>query len=398
VTTVASPLDIVRQARWLDRDRVTGYAKILAIAYVPLLVIPYRYAIGAEAGGRPSVDFMSFWSAAVLAWRDPASAYDAATQIAFQAQHFASDGRYLPFLYPPPFLALVAPLGLLPFALAYPLFVAVTYGVYVAFARRLLPGATWPIAVFPALYVNAVQGQTAALFTGLFAGASMLVERRPWLAGALYGCLIFKPQLGLLIPVALIAAGQWRAVLGAAISATALLAAALLLFGPQTYAAFLTNSATSAGLLHGVLDWAKVQSLFGAVRQVGGPFWLAAGMQAAMALLAAVVVARVWRSPADVLTRAAALATGALLATPYVLDYDFVLLIVPVCWLARGGLQGGFGPWDRAILVLAFLGPVACRYLAIAAGFNLAPLALAGFGWLLAGRMLRSVEAPSATA
>jgi hypothetical protein len=383
-------LDVLRQARWFDRERASGYAKIIAVAYVPLLIIPYLYAIGAEPGVRPSVDFMSFWSAAVLAWRDPASAYDAAIQIAFQAQAFQSVGRYLPFLYPPPFLAVVAPLGWLSFPVAYPVFVAATYAVYLVGARRLLPIGIWPIAVFPALYINAVQGQTGALFTGLFVAASMLVGRRPWMAGLLFGCLIFKPQLGLLIPVALVAGGCWRTIAGAALSALGLLAGALVLFGPETYQAFLHNTAVVASLLQGKLDWGKVMSLYGAVRQAGGPAWLALAAQAALTLAATAVVILVWRRNANPLTRTAALAMGALLITPYVLDYDFVLLIAPLAWLARSGLQSGFRPWERLILAVVYLAPLVARQAAVAAGFNFMPLLLIGFAGLVAAKMLRA--------
>jgi uncharacterized membrane protein len=35
--------------------------------------------------------------------------------------------------------------------------------------------------------------------------ASVLADRRPWLAGALLGLATFNPQLGLLIPIALLA-------------------------------------------------------------------------------------------------------------------------------------------------------------------------------------------------
>lgn len=384
-------LDFVRHARWLDRARVVGYARILALAYVPLLVIPFLFAIGTQPGGRPNVDFMSFWSAASLAWGDPARAYDPAAQIAFQAEAFQSHGRYLPFLYPPPFLALVAPLALIPFAVAYPAWVAATYAVYLAAARRLLPAGAWPTAVFPAVYVNAVQGQTAALFAGLFVAGGLLLARRPFVAGLVFGCLIFKPQLGLLIPIALIAGGLWRTLLGAALSSLGLLLLALIAFGPETYLAFIGAGSTSLGLLQegSPLGWAKVQSLYGALRQIGAPAWAAIGAQGVLSLVAAGAVAWVWRSGADMLTRMAALAVGALLATPYVLDYDFVLLIVPLCWLARRGMESGFGPWGKLLLLTVYVAPLVCRPAAMALGFNLMPLLVMGLLGMIASATFR---------
>ncbi len=375
---------------WPGHHRLAAAARILAIVYAPLLIVPYLFAIGSQPGYRVSVDFMSFWSAASLAWRDPASAYDAASQIAFQASAFQTRGGYLPFLYPPPFLALVAPLGLLPFALAYPAWVAATYGIYFASTRRLLAKAAWPIAVFPAVYINAVQGQTAALFTGIFLAAALQVERRPWVAGLLFGALVFKPQLALLVPLALIAGGKWRTFLAAALSASGLLLAALILLGTDTYRAFLDNSAVSLSLLQGgSVGWGKIQSLLGALNQIGAPPGLAAGAQGVLAIAAGAFVVAVWRTKADTLTKTAALAMGALLATPYMLDYDLVLLIAPICWLARRATEVGLRRWETCLLAAVYLGPLFCRQVAVAAGFNLMSPLLIGFAGLLAVKMLR---------
>lgn len=47
--------------------------------------------------------------------------------------------------------------------------------------------------------------QNGFLSAGLFGGALVLLERRPVLAGALFGLLTYKPHLGLLVPIVLIA-------------------------------------------------------------------------------------------------------------------------------------------------------------------------------------------------
>jgi len=376
---------------WLTPSRVAMTARLLGAVGLPFLAISYLFAIGAEPEGRPAVDFMSFWSAASLAWRDPPLSYDAASQIAFQARAFQMDGRYLPFLYPPPFLALIAPLGLLPFAVAYPLWAVATYLVYLAGARKLAPGALWPLAVFPALYLNAVQGQTAALFTGLFLLAALQVQCRPWLSGVLFGALIFKPQLALLIPVALIAAGAWRTLAAAGLCAAGLLLAALALLGPESFIAFFHSNSVSLSLLQAQspLGWAKLPSLFGALRQIGAPPMLALSAQALLALATAIFVGLVWRARRDAPTRAAALAMGALLATPYLLDYDFVLLVAPVYWFARDAWRRGPRTWEIVFLALVSLAPLACRRLSMETGVDPMPALMIAFAALLARRMLR---------
>ena len=57
----------------------------------------------------------------------------------------------------------------------------------------------------PAVFINAVGGQNGTWTAALFGGGLSLLERRPLLAGGLLGLLSYKLQLGLLIPVALLA-------------------------------------------------------------------------------------------------------------------------------------------------------------------------------------------------
>ncbi|HBS33696.1 MAG TPA: hypothetical protein DEA50_01280, partial [Parvularcula sp.] len=59
----------------------------------------------------------------------------------------------------------------------------------------------------PAALIALKYGQAAFLLSALFTGALMSLQRRPLLSGALFGLMAFKPQYGLLIPVALAAGG-----------------------------------------------------------------------------------------------------------------------------------------------------------------------------------------------
>ena len=60
-----------------------------------------------------------------------------------------------------------------------------------------------------------------------------------------------------------------------------------------------------------------------------------------------------WRSRAAFELKAAGLACGALLATPYVYMYDLVVLAVAVAFLLRDALQRGFSSFDGAALIAA---------------------------------------------
>jgi hypothetical protein len=188
------------------------------------------------------------------------------------------------------------------------------------------------------------------------------MPRRPIAAGVLLGLLTFKPHLGLLFPIALIAGREWRVLVTATIMAIAMAAASWLAFGTGTWQAFIGDigHTSQAFLSDGFADWRKLQSVFGLARSLGGSEPLAWTLQALVTLAAASAVAALWRSSAQYEIKSAALGTGLLLATPYVWTYDLVALAVPLAFLFRLGLTRGFLPHEltgigvACLLVLIF--------------------------------------------
>jgi hypothetical protein len=196
---------------------------------------------------------------------------------------------------------------------------------------------------FPAILSNAMVGQNGFVTAALFGGALIFMERRPLLAGCLIGLLSFKPHLGILLPIVLIAGGHWR-VLGAAATVVVLLfAASSFAFGIGTWEAFLhaLPIASQASLTDGRADWAKLQSVFGLVRMIGGSEGLAWTLQAMLTAGIAVLLGAIWRSKVSFDVKAAALVTGALLCTPYLFMYDLVVLAVPMAFLLRASRNDG---------------------------------------------------------
>ncbi len=92
----------------------------------------------------------------------------------------------------------------------------------------------------------------------------------------------------------------------------------------------------------GHADFGRLQSVFGFVRAHGGSEPLAWSVQAALSLALAAALVWLWRSRAPFDLKAAALAAGTLLVTPYVYMYDLVVLAVAVAFLLRFALERGF--------------------------------------------------------
>ena len=294
-----------------------------------------------DRNGKPiGTDFASFYAAGSLALEGHAAGiYDMATHYAREQQIFGAATPYYGWLYPPIFLLVAVPLALLPYAVALIVWQGASLALYLAVIAAILAkprgddGAIarlWlPVgAAFPAIFVNLGHGQNGFLTAGLLGAALLSLQRRPLLSGILFGLLAYKPQFGLLIPVALLAGGQWRATIAAGLTVVALMAVATLAFGTEIWWAFAASTETSRKVLleQGDVGFEKLQSVFAAIRMWGGGVPLAYWAQGAASVAAIGGVAWLWRTSADRDLKAALLMIATLLASPHALDYDLTIL------------------------------------------------------------------------
>lgn len=332
----------------------------LAVAHIVYLVASWRLGLWPNGTGVPS-DFVGVWAAGRLVLAgNPAAVYNwPVHKLVEQSAVGHSFAGYYGFPYPPTFLIAAAALALLPYLIAYVVWAFGTFPAYLAAIRAIIGDRIGYLlaAAFPAVLSNFVVGQNGFVTAGLIGGALILMERRPILAGVLLGLLTFKPHLGLLFPIALIAGREWRVLFTAAIVALVLACLSWFAFGSDTWQAFVGNIGhiSQAFLSEGHADFRKLQSVFGLTRAIGGSEALAWSLQAIVTLAAAGAVAALWRSAARYEIKAAALGAGLLLATPYIFTYDLVALAVPLAFLFRLGLARGFLPHELAAIGFACL-------------------------------------------
>lgn len=317
------------------------------------LVDPQGHAIATDfanvwAGGRQVLD------------GNAAAAYDVilhkAAEVAAVGHPF--DGHY-PWIYPPTFLFAATLLALLPYVQAQVAWTLLTFPLYAATVRGIIGHRIGLLlaCAFPGILANATVGQNGFVTAALFGGALIFMERRPLIAGCLIGLLSFKPHLGILIPIALVAGGHWRVIAAAAVTVALLFAASTLAFGIDAWEAFLQALpvASQASLTDGRANWAKLQSVFGVVRMIGGSEGLAWTLQAVLMGAIAVLMAAIWRSKVSFEIKAAALVTGALLCTPYLFMYDLVALAVPMAFLLRASREADDGTIEMIGFAVASL-------------------------------------------
>ena len=370
--STAATRSVLQDAAWLRSDRVAAVARVLLAVFAAfVLLIPLAAPNMAVAE-----DFAAFWTAGRLALQgEAASAYAAPGQDAMAA--LLGPGAYPPFLYPPPALLMWTPFALLGFKAAAALWLAITAGLYAATIGRLAGrNAMLPALACPAVLVCCFYGQNSLLSVALLGGAAILLDRRPIVAGFLIGCLIYKPQLALLVPLAWLIAGRWRAVLAAGYTVFALIAVSALTVGWESWAGFVAAlPAGSVWNADGAPGYDKYASLFAAARMLGATPAAAWIVQSAAMLGAAALVAWAARQRLDSRAEMAVLVCATALAVPFLGEYELVLLVMPAAWLIAAARRDGWLPYERATIATLFMSPLLIKTAAVQ-GIPLAPLAI----------------------
>jgi hypothetical protein len=219
-------------------------------------------------------------------------------------------------------------------------------------------------------------GQTGTWIAAIFGGALVIMERRPIAAGALLGLLIAKPQMALLVPVALVAAQNWRALAAMCASAATLVLVSTALFGIDRWYEFAARVALLRKFMveDGTGIWNLMISVFVMLRHVPLSVSASYAGQTLGLLVAVAIVALVWRSAASAPAKYAVLVSCSLLATPYVMVYDLVLAALVPLWLLQTSSRSR--NFDSLIIVssaLLLTVPVVAPIIVRAAGVQVGP-------------------------
>jgi hypothetical protein len=391
-------IDEARHARWLTRGRIIAGGQALLLIQLTILVLLalWQHGVITERASNTSSDFVSFYAAGKLALAGtPALAYDQAAHFLAEQRFTEAGAPYQYFFYPPVFLLLFAPLALLPYYLAFYVFEFATLAAFLLTFRSIPrePGWTWlaPVLAFPAIFWTFGLGQNAFLTAALFGGFTLLIDRRPALAGMLLGLLCYKPHFGLLAPVALVCGRHWRAFLAAAATVAILIGLSAALFGIETWRAYLTAFAGSdAVYAAGRIDYAGIVTPFGAARLLGFAPSAAYLVQACFTGAMVLLVGWAWHRKANPNARAATLLAATLLAVPLALLYDKLQLLVAIGWLVRDARRGGFRPWEKTTLLAVYLVSIGEYAIGSAWRLPLGPLTTTAVLLLASRRIVRT--------
>jgi alpha-1,2-mannosyltransferase len=391
--------------RPLQKQSLMLFAMCLATqAGANLIKYFHELSDGSRFGG----DFIGFWNAAHrVRHGDIAAIYDPDTwqRILSNTTGFISISW---FVYPPFTLFGLWPLGDATYneaVLAWSLVpLAFYFTLIVLLAKRSGLGAdanpacknnwsrTQAYAVLiafslPFLSANLFCGQTGAIIAVFFLGAAYFWPTRPILAGICIGLLAIKPQMGLLMPFALIASGQWRVVAAAATTVLSLITLSTLWLGAAIWTDYLRMSQMFGHFVGKGYDQIKQLALspYVSLQGAGMPAALAGLLQVVVSVaVLTVIIQGFWQRKSDKFgkeederfdLRLALLAAGTLLATPYSLSYDTPLLMLSVIPLLARSWRDGWDGIELASVTALLILPYA-QLLAVGSHVPFAFLAL----------------------
>ncbi|PMS38656.1 uncharacterized protein DUF2029 [Trinickia symbiotica] len=299
----------------------------------------HYYLLRQSTGPLLGWDFVVFWSAARVTLEHGAAMVFSPTvlhEMEAAVGHFREIG---PWAYPPTFLLALIPFGLFSFATAFGLFSAAGLAVYAVALRRAVRGLDPPYMLFAAGFsgvgVALAAGQNSLLTTAAAAGATLLLDSNPILAGTCVAALAIKPQLAVLFPLALACGRKWKALAASAAWALAFATVATAILGADAWTVFAAHlpSFNQRFVEHGSTHWAAMPTVFAAARLAGASVPAAYVAQALIGVPAAAAVAYLWLCDARFELRVSALALGTLLVQPYLMYYDLAWLSLPIVML-----------------------------------------------------------------
>ena len=339
------------------------------------------------------IDFRALWSAAYLAISGQAAdAYDPniLNQVCWSLDPYIQmvntgiyDASTIPvrlyWLYPPTYLLLIAPLGLLPLVPACILYLISSFAAYVAVLRKFVPSNAVLLALiaFPAVWSNFRLGQNGYLITALFGFALFLLPRRPRIAGIFIGALCIKPHLALMFPVALMAIGAWSTLLIAIATGLIFVTATFYFWGFGVWQDWFISLKMARLILETYpFHWNFSPSVFAFMRLLGAPLSLAYSSHFIVAALVALAVWKIWRTCSLWPICQSILVLASVLASPYIMDYDLTLLALPIALIAKEGVKYDWMPAERQMLTILWALPVLMVLVSFYTSIQIGPIVL----------------------
>jgi glycosyl transferase family 87 len=312
---------MARSTRWRNLGTAAGAVTAVLFALFDL----YQWAL-AYAGDKFHNDFTFYYTAARIGllhgWPH---IYDLQLQQAYldalgSGIHIAELARYIS---PPPVAWAAAPLTVLPYTAALGAWTIMLLAAVVLTWRLAAPGAGLARLIYvaaalgwlPVIYALQLEQPGPFVALGVAASYALLRANRQVWAGVALGALALKPQLAFLVPIALLAAGRYRAFLASAAALGFLAVASMMSLGTGGIADYMDRLSFASSV--------PVNREF-TIAPLIGNLAVTRGVQVLIAIWSLALVYRMRnRGPEWIFIPAL---VGGLLASPYLHLDDFLML------------------------------------------------------------------------
>jgi hypothetical protein len=301
-------------------------------------------------------------------------------------------GASYPFAYPPTYLPVLALLGRFSGPVSFVVLMGATLPLYLwaTVGNRWRSPALLAALAAPTTTLALVAGQSGFLASALLVGGLRLAPTSPVASGILFGLLTYKPQIGLLVPLALVVARAWRTIVTATVTALVLGLVTTLLYGLSIWLTWLASVpgfsrqvAAEGGQIEHLMPTVLI-----AIQHLGVPSPIDVLAQWTCTATVAITVGYLFSRGANPLA-GAGLMTAVFLVTPYAFIYDMPIVATAIIWFVSERHRSGdvLDLSEILAIVLALLAPIVLN----AGGSNipLAPLSLALLLGLIARRCRR---------
>jgi hypothetical protein len=367
------------QIRQVNPLLLTGVFCVCLAAYTFAAI--WSGMIGADGLSWTNTDFSNYWIASRLVLEGQSLDLFSGQDIYFQHMQaaFGADYPWHNWSYPPSFLLIIWPLGLMPHAPSMVVFLLATVILFLHSVFKVEEGASAIVPILFSMFLicNGFLAQNGYLTAALMIYGLACRDRSPVWAGIAFGLLTVKPQLGLLIPILLLYERRWSVILWAILTALFLIGLSALIFGLDSWRGYLQHNIPYQGEvmaeLSGVFLY-MMPSVFGYLRSLGFDASMAMLFHLPIAGLALAAFIRGLFLSRTRFQRDVLLLAASFLVSPYALIYDMGALAAFAAIAFQRSERGGRAEMICKLLLAATaVLPVLHPFLTFSSSLPVAP-------------------------
>jgi hypothetical protein len=378
---------------------LSNWVMINALEILPVLILASyflkRVFIALTEGlNLKQSDFSLYWVASSLIMRGDADILYNFSAFNRILENQTGSPFPMPWFYPPIYMLIVAPLSLIPFELSYAIWLLVPLMAFLALVYKIAPDKKvilWCLA-FPSTLLNFDYGQNGILSAAIMGWGLLLLDERPVLSGVLLGILCYKPQLCVLVALALFALRKWQCLVSAFLTFILLSIMCTFVFGYEIWFKFFESMKSAFDVLGSApggltVNLSRMVTPFAMTRLIM-PTPAAYIIQAIIMVFSAAATYFIWLKFKSLQLKSSILVICTLVFTPYAFEYDYVVLALPLAWIYWEGYTKGWLKGEKVLLAIIWLSPLLVKTIYEHFDLQIYPVFLAMFLFLAIRRLL----------